>query len=140
VPPLYIASDAVLNAISNYVEKGGHVVMMFKSGFCDENSMVRTAIAPGPLRKACGFYYQEFANIKELKLKQDPFNVGEKNNTVNDWAELILPETAKPLAYYDHPFYGKYPAITSNHFGSGTLIYEGCKPSDSLQEKILWMP
>lgn len=137
VPPLYVASDSLLNKIADYVQKGGQVVMMFKSGFTDENSTVRTAIAPGPLRKAAGFYYQEFANIKELKLKQNPFAVAEKDNMVYDWAELIIPETAKVLAYYDHKFYGKYPAITSNQYGKGTLLYEGCKPSDELQEKIL---
>jgi beta-galactosidase len=137
IPPLYVASDSLLNAISDYVKDGGQVVMMFKSGFTDQNSTVRQVIAPGPLRKACGFYYQEFANIKALKLKDNPFAVSDKDNSVSDWAELIIPETAKALAYYDHPFYGKYPAITSNKFGKGTLVYEGCRPSDILQEKIL---
>ena len=137
VPPLYVASDSLLTVIADYVKNGGHVVMMFKSGFCDQNSMVRPAIAPGPLRKVCGFYYQEFANIKELKLKTNPFGVSDNDNKVSEWAELIIPETAKALAYYDHPFYGKYPAITSNIFGKGSLVYEGTRPSDVLQEKIL---
>ena len=137
IPPLYIATDSLLNAIADYVKNGGQVVMMFKSGFCDENSMVRPVIAPGPLRKACGFYYQEFANIKELKLKTNPFGVADKENTVSEWAELIIPETAQPLAYYDHPFYGKYPAITINQYGKGNLVYEGTHPADAMQEKIL---
>jgi beta-galactosidase len=137
IPPLYVASDSLLNAISDYVKNGGQVVMMFKSGFTDENSMVRPVVAPGPLRKACGFYYQEFGNIENLKLKENSFGVSDKDNTVSEWAELIIAETAQALAYYDHPFYGKYPAITSNNFGKGTLVYEGCRPSDALQEKIL---
>lgn len=137
VPPLYVASDSLLNAIADYVQGGGQVVLLFKSGFTDENSTVRSVVAPGPLRKACGFYYQEFANIRETKLKANAFGVAEKDNTVSDWAELIIPESAQALAYYDHPFYGKYPAITSNKFGKGTLVYEGCRPSDALQEKIL---
>lgn len=119
IPPLYVASDSLLNAISDYVKDGGQVVMMFKSGFTDQNSMVRPVIAPGPLRKACGFYYQEFASIGKIPLKANVFSVEAKDNTVSDWAELILPETAKALAYYDHSFYGKYPAITINHYGKG---------------------
>lgn len=137
IPPLYVATDSLLNAISDYVKNGGQVVMMFKSGFCDQNSMVRPIVAPGPLRKACGFYYQEFANIGDLKLKTNPFAVSDKDNSVSEWAELIIPETAEALAYYDHPFYSKYPAITINKFGKGALVYEGCRPSDELQEKIL---
>ena len=37
VPALYIADDALLQKISDYVKNGGHVIMTFKSGFCDEN-------------------------------------------------------------------------------------------------------
>ena len=137
IPALYIASDDLLNKISKYVENGGHVIMQFKSGFCDENSMVRPMLAPGPLRKACGFYYQEFTNFKELSLKDNPFKVDEAANKVYDWGEYLIPETAKPLAYYDHPYFGKYPAITINNFGKGTLLYEGTGVSDGIQEKLI---
>lgn len=137
IPSLYIASDELLQKISTYVENGGHVIMQFKSGFCDENSMVRPMLAPGPLRKACGFYYQEFTNFRELSLKGNPFKVDEASNKVYDWGEYIIPETAKALAWYDHPYFGKYPAITINQFGKGTLLYEGTGVSDDIQEKII---
>ena len=137
IPALYIASDDLLNKISKYVENGGHVIMQFKSGFCDENSMVRPMLAPGPLRKACGFYYQEFTNFKELSLKDNPFNVDEASNKVYDWGEYLIPETAKALAWYDHQYFGKYPAITINNFGKGTLLYEGTGVSDLIQEKLI---
>jgi beta-galactosidase len=48
-----------------------------------------------------------------------------------------LPEHAKALAYYDHPFFGKWPAITENEFGAGTLLYEGSFLSDKLQTAVL---
>jgi len=137
IPALYIASDELLNKISKYVENGGHVIMQFKSGFCDENSMVRPMLAPGPLRKACGFYYQEFTNFNELSLKDNPYNVDEASNKVYAWGEYLIPETAKPLAYYDHQYFGKYPAITINNYGKGTLLYEGTIVSDLIQEKII---
>ena len=135
IPSLYIASDDLLNKINDYIKNGGHVIMQFKSGFCDENSMVRPVLAPGPLREACGFYYQEFSNIKNIPLKNNPFEVDE--NIATDWMEFIIPETAKPLAYYDHPYFSKYPAITINKFGKGTLLYEGSIFSDEIQSKII---
>jgi len=137
IPSLYIASDELLNKISQFVKNGGHVIMQFKSGFCDENSMVRSMLAPGPLREACGFYYQEFTNFSKLALKDDPYKVGKEKNVVNTWAEYIIPETAKPLAYYDHKYFNEYPAITINNFGEGTLQYEGCMVSDAIQEEII---
>ena len=137
VPPLYIASDALLERLSQYVRDGGHLLMSFKSGFCDENSSVRWTTAPGPLREAAGFHYQEFTNLKKpLALTGDPYGVGE-GNKVSVWAECLVPEKAKALAYYEHPVFGRYPAITRNSHGKGTLTYEGTMLSDGLQEKVV---
>jgi len=137
VPALYIADDALLQRISDYVKNGGHVVMTFKSGFANENSAVRWVRAPGPLREAAGFSYQEFSNLEHpLALKDDPFQAGAENK-VSVWAEFLMPEHAKAIAWYDHPFFGKWPAITENEFGSGTLLYEGTYLSDKLQTAVL---
>ena len=137
VPPLYVASDALLRRLVDYVRAGGHLVLTLKSGFCDEYSTVRAAMAPGPLREAAGFHYQEFSNLaKPIALKGDPFQA-DAGNKVSDWAEMLLLDTAKPLAYYDHPFFEKYPAVTENQFGKGTVTYEGTVLSDRLQEKLL---
>jgi beta-galactosidase len=137
VPALYIADDALLQKISDYVKNGGHVVMTFKSGFANENTAVRWVRAPGPLREAAGFSYQEFSNLeKPLALKDDPFGAG-PDNKVSYWSEFIVPEHAKALAFYDHPFFGKWPAITENNYGAGTLLYEGTYLSDALQIAVL---
>jgi len=137
VPALYISDDALLQRISDYVKSGGHVVMTFKSGFANENSAVRWVRAPGPLREAAGISYQEFSNLEHpLALKGDPFHAG-ADNKVSYWAEFLMPEHSKALAYYDHPFFGKWPAITENDFGSGTLLYEGTYLSDELQTAVI---
>jgi beta-galactosidase len=137
VPPLYVASDALLNKISAFVKNGGHVIMSVKSGFCDENSVVRHVKAPGPLRESAGFYYQEFSNIKSIPFRDDPFKVGDEKNKAKDWAEYIIPETAKPIAVYDDPFFSRYPAVTENIFGKGSFIYEGSLVTDEVQSKIV---
>ena len=137
VPPLYVATDEVVNRLADFIHAGGHVVMAFKSGFCNEYSAVRWSMAPGPLRKAAGFRYQEFSNLGEpLALKGDPF-LAAADNRVSDWAEMLILEGAQPLAYYEHPFFGKYPAITRNQFGNGTLTYQGTVLSEKLQEGVL---
>ena len=137
VPPLYIADDALLEKLNAFVRNGGHLLVCFKSGFCNEFSTVRRTRQPGPLREAAGFSYQEFSTLSQpLALKDDPFQAGEENR-VSVWAEFLVPETASPLAWYDHPFFGKYPAVTRNRYGKGTLTYEGTVLSDKLQEKVV---
>lgn len=136
VPPLYTVSDSLLSRLNKYVENGGHIVYAFKSGFSNENTQVRASRAPGPLRKAAGLSYQEFTNIDKLKLKDDPFKLGAANY-VSDWAELLIPETCKVLAYYDHPYWGKYAVITQNNYGKGSVTYFGAMPSPQLMQKIM---
>ena len=51
--------------------------------------------------------------------------------------ELITPTTAKVLAYYDHPAWGKYAAITRNNYGKGSALSIGCMMSNQVIEKIL---
>ena len=137
VPPLYVASDETLERVSKYVENGGQVVMALKSGYSNEYSTVRWQRAPGPLRKAAGFSYQEFSTLSyPVSLKPDRYKLGD-NNQASTWAEFLLPETAETLATYDHPFFGKFPAITRNRFGKGSLTYEGTALSDELQKAVI---
>lgn len=136
VPPLYSASDAVLQQISDYVKSGGRVIMAFKSGFTDEHSTVRDVMAPGPLRAACGFHYQEFTNLPAPeRLTPDPYGVAEQN-TGSVWEEFLVPDTAKTLAWFDDPEW-HFPAITRNDYGAGSLTYEGTFLSDTLQRAVI---
>lgn len=137
VPALYIADDALLGRIAEFVRESGHVLMTFKGGFADENSRVRHIRQPGPLREAAGLSYQEFSNLEHpLTLKGDPFGVG-AGNQVKHWAEFLEPETAEARAYYDHPFFGRWPAVTRNRYGKGSLTYIGTWPSEALLSKIV---
>jgi beta-galactosidase len=137
VPSLYIADDALLGKIADFIKKGGRVLMTFKSGFANENAAVRWEMAPGPLREALGFHYQEFSNLAQpLALKADPYHAGAENK-VQYWAEFLELDTAKALASYDHPFFGRWPAITENAFGKGKVVYEGTYLSDTLQANVL---
>ena len=136
VPPLYSASDAMLQQISDYVKNGGHIVMSFKSGFTDEHSTVRDVMAPGPLRAACGFHYQEFTNLPAAeRLTPDPYRVGDQN-TGSVWEEFLVPDTAEAVTWFDDPYW-HFPAITRNKYGSGTLTYEGTVLSDVLQRNVI---
>jgi len=137
VPALYAAPDSLLERLNQFVKKGGRIVYTFKSGFSDQDVKVRTCHQPGIISEACGIYYSQFTVPQNVSLKGDPFQVGDGNNTVNTWMELITPTTAKVLAYYHHPVWGKYAAITQNKYGKGTATYIGCMTSNQVIEKIL---
>ncbi|HXO75909.1 MAG TPA: beta-galactosidase trimerization domain-containing protein, partial [Puia sp.] len=136
VPPLYSVSDSLLAVLNNYVRQGGHVVYSCKSGFTDEHVQVRPSMMPGLLREAAGVSYQLFTNIGKVPLRGDPFKVG-STNEVHDWAEMLVPETAEVWGWYDHPYWGKYAAITHNKYGKGTVTYMGTIPSREVLDAVL---
>ena len=135
VPSLYVATDELLKKISDFVKNGGEVVMLYKSGYCDQDDDVRPVLAPGPLAKACGFTYQEYSSINKMNLKEN--GIGANDNSVSTWMEFLQPTTAQPLAYVDHKFFGKWPCITENSYGKGHLIYIGTVPSQELLQKLV---
>ena len=137
VPALYAASDVLLNRLNNFVKNGGHIVYTFKSGFSDENVKVRSTRQPGGINEACGIYYSQFTIPVQVSLKDDPYKVGKEQNSVKTWMELITPTTASVLAYYDHPVWSKYAAITENKYGNGLATYIGCITSDAILKKVL---
>ncbi len=137
VPALYAAPDSLLERLNLFVKNGGHIVYTFKSGFSDQYVKVRTTRQPGIIAEACGIYYNQFTTPQNVTLKGDPFQVGSENNKVNTWMELITPTTAKVLASYDHPVWGKYAAVTQNSYGTGLATYIGCMTSNAITGKIL---
>ncbi|WP_324673530.1 beta-galactosidase [Hymenobacter sp. GOD-10R] len=137
VPMLYAAPTSLLERLNQYVQKGGHLVCTYRSGFSDENVKVRTTPQPGVLSAACGVTYSLFTAPDKVTLKGDPYQVGQANNQVSTWMELLTPTTAKVLASYDHPAWGKYAAITENTYGKGLATYIGCRTSNAVVEKIV---
>ena len=136
VPPLYSASDEVLQQLAEYVNHGGRVVMAFKSGFTDQYSTVRHVMAPGPLRAAAGFHYQEFTNLAEpQQLAPDAYGVGDQSKGAV-WEEFLVPDTAQVITSFTDPYWHS-PAITRNQYGNGTLIYEGTYLTDALQREVI---
>jgi beta-galactosidase len=139
VPPLYVASDSLLEKLNRFAFDGGHILYAFKSGFCNENVQVRMDMMPAVLREATGFYYQQFTNTRGIGLKDNPFKVDPDKNLVSEWAELLVPEKASVLAWYDHTYWGKYAAITQNKYGKGVVTYFGAMPSDEVLYKLVQM-
>jgi beta-galactosidase len=137
VPALYAAPDSLLLRLNNYVKNGGHIVYTYKSGFSDENVKVRSTVQPAIINEACGISYSQFTIPNNVSLKADPFQVGAENNLIHTWMELITPTTANVLAYYDHPVWGKYAAITENKYGKGLATYIGCITSNKVTEQLM---
>ncbi|MEP7285665.1 MAG: beta-galactosidase [Chloroflexota bacterium] len=134
VPALYIADDALLQRLVRYAENGGHLLLGFRSGYADEFARIRWRRAPSILRNAVGASYQEYSNLAaplRLKAAADDFALPEDAHALG-WADGLVLEGATALAYYDHPHFGRFPAIVSQPFGRGRVTYCGTLPDTAL--------
>ncbi|MBD2867440.1 beta-galactosidase [Paenibacillus arenilitoris] len=137
VPALYAVADDCLERLNDYVRGGGHVVYSFKSGFADERIKVRASEQPGIIHEACGMTYSMFVTPNRVGLKGELVAGMDGETRAESWMELITPTTAEALAYYDHPHWGEYAAVTRNRYGSGTATYIGCMPGAAVVSRIL---
>ena len=137
IPPLYVASDKEIKILNEYVSSGGNVIYLFKSGFCNENVQVRMDKQPAQLSDVCGIQYQQFTNVDTIPLTNNQYSIETEENYMNDWIELVTPVTAEVWAAYQHPYWGKYAAITHNKYGKGTATYIAGYPSGKVMKQVL---
>lgn len=138
VPALYIADDALLERLVNYANNGGHLLLTFRAGYADEFARVRWTRAPGALRPAVGASYNEFSNLvagTALKAADGDFAFP-ADARATGWADGLQLEGATALAYYDHPHFGRFPAIVSQVFGKGRVTYCGTLPNAALSKAL----
>lgn len=132
VPALYSASEDTLSKIKDYVKNGGHLLLGFKSGFSDEELKIYHDSQPHLLTDCIGATYDQFTRPENVALHfTEEFQAAgpvltENNFPVSEWMELVCPETAQTWASYEHPYWGKYSAITHQKFGNGSATYLAC--------------
>jgi beta-galactosidase len=133
LPGYYIADDAVLNYAIKYAELGGHLIVTPRSAYAENSGRISTSIAPRILEKALGIHYEEFSHLIN-PINVEGFNASGMQAT--QWADSLLVDNAEVLATYQHPFFGAYPAITTNQYGKGRATYIGTLPNHEMNKAI----
>lgn len=153
VPALYAAPDELLEKLKQYTANGGTLVATFKTAFANENVKVSHEMQPHILSNCFGISYQQFTFPKNVGLtgsiigensisEIDGRNVTKETADVSVasakvFMELLIPQEAEVLAFYDHYNWKEYAAITKNHYGKGTAIYIGCMTDNNTLKAVL---
>ncbi|MFI3212981.1 MAG: beta-galactosidase [Eubacteriales bacterium] len=147
VPTLYSADDALLEQLSDFCISGGTLVGTFKTGFANEYLTVPAVVQPRKLVDCFGISYNEYTMPVDTSLVDDDFQLNKDSRKISVWMELLKLQTATAISYYDNESFGKYAAVTKNHFGKGNAYYIGCYTSKEylksvfskiLKENNLW--
>ena len=138
-PALYLADDATLDWLADYAHAGGHLVLGPRTGYADELGRARHEPAPAHLTEAAGITYDEFSNLRADVLLRAaegcPFELP-ADATATRWADGLTVTDAEVVATYQHPHFGRWPAITTRRHGQGRITYVGTVPGRSLARTL----
>jgi beta-galactosidase len=139
VPALYVAHDAMLDWLAAYALAGGHLILGPRTAYADHEARARHEPAPGRLVEAAGVRYDEFSNLSaDVPVRAfagGPFELPE-GATATRWADGLRPVDAGVLVQYDHPHFGRWPAVTSRRHGEGRVTYVGTVPGRDLAQAL----
>jgi beta-galactosidase len=131
---LLVADDALLVWLRDYAAAGGHLVLGPRTAYGDEEGRARTEVKPAHLSDAGGVRYQEFSNLNDpvaVVAESDEFDLSPAAQAT-DWVDGLISEGAKVIAGYDHPHFGRFPAVTSTPHGRGRITTVGTVPNPDL--------
>ncbi|MGI5191760.1 beta-galactosidase [Promicromonospora sp. CA-289599] len=133
-----IADDAWLSWLERYAAAGGHLVLGIRTGYEDEEARARAERKPAHLSEAAGVFYDEFASIDTpLAVRgADGFELPDDARATS-WVDSLQVLDADVLVRYDHPHFGRWPAVTTRAHGSGRVTTVGTIPDPALARAVL---
>jgi beta-galactosidase len=136
VPGLYLITDETLDWLEAYAEAGGHLIIGPCTAYGDHEGRARDERAPAKLNEIAGIWYDEYSNISDpVPVKattSSGLRLADTSATATRWIEGLTVVDADVLAEYDHPHFGRWPAVTTKRHRSGRVTYVGTVPSQEL--------
>lgn len=121
VPNLYVIRDDFADALTRYVEGGGHVVIGPFSAIVDEHLHIGLGGYPAALRRLLGISIEEF----EAMASPNAVMVDGARLRCSAWHDLIGLEGATSLGTFADGWFATDPAITHHRLGAGSATYVG---------------
>lgn len=142
VAGLLIADDNLLAWLGDYAAAGGHLVIGPRTGYGDTEGRARTDVKPALLAAAAGVRYQEFSNLGQpisVAASTDAIRLSD-TATATGWVDQLIPEGAETVINYQHPHFGRFPAVVTSEHGDGRITTVGTVPNLALATDLIrWL-
>lgn len=134
-PMLYLVSDATCDNLRRYVEAGGTLWATYFLGTVEEHDLCRLGGIPGGgLGEVFGIQAEEVDTLYPEETQHAGLEGTEF--PLVDYCEVLELQGAQVLAQYTDGYYRGTPAVTLNRFGRGRAVYQACRDTGSLKDRI----
>ncbi len=137
-PALTILNKEQIATLTEFVKRGGHLVVTARSGVKDMDNSMETLRPPAGLLELTGVVVEEaYALAAPVPIKANYFDGNAKI-----WAERLHPldENSVPIARYgvhSNGWLNNQLAMTVRPFGKGLVYYVGCWLDDTSQQVFI---
>ncbi|WP_121613511.1 beta-galactosidase [Mesobacillus foraminis] len=140
-PHAAILTQETADLLSEYVQKGGKLILGARTGYKNEHGHCNMAPFPGPVSELCGISVEDFTRVgpyeeapeivlewsEERRVRADHFNEALK----------VESPKAEILAVYENSYLAGKPALVKNPYGEGFAYYYGGAFNLQLAEELL---
>ena len=134
-PMLYLVDEARAVNLRRFVENGGTLYATYALSTVDGNDLCHLGGIPGlGLVEVFGLEAEEIDTLYPHERCSAALD-GQAHELV-DYCEVLKLKGAKPLAVYSSGWYEGAPAVTEHSFGTGKAVYQACRDTGSLKDKV----
>ena len=133
-PAFELVDKKIIDKWTDYVKKGGHLVLTIRTGVKDMNGHFPVSGWGASIYPLIDASIEDFDQL--LPHSQGTIKSDDKIYYWNNWADLINANNPKNvLASYTNQFYSGKSAVVTNKIGKGTVTYIGVDTDDAELEK-----
>jgi len=133
-PAYQMVDKALVKKLSDYTEKGGHLILTCRTGQKDKNGHFFESPWAGPIRPLIGADLEFFDML--LAENYGTVRYNGSDYLWNTWAEILSPYPGTSvLASYTDQFYEGKASVIKRQLGNGDITYIGVASKDGLLER-----
>ncbi len=127
-PALVMIGENGLANLEGYAERGGNLLISFRSGIKDLHNNMLTRTVPGVFARLTGVEVRDYdAQYQHATQVSGVFGKG----TASLWCDVVDLAGAQALGVYTQNYFAGKPCFTVNRQGKGNVYYIGCDLDDA---------
>lgn len=136
VPSHQMIEQSTVDALREFAEQGGHVIITGRTGLLDRNGQAWEALYSSPMYDLVGARTTGYDSLPEETFAT--VDMGGAKHKWGAWGDQVQPEAGTEVwATYADQFYAGMPAVTHAWRGKGSVTFVGPVDSDSLADAVM---
>jgi beta-galactosidase len=137
VPFLYMLAPSAAKQLTEYVARGGRLLVSCFTGVVDENHHAQLGGYPAHLREVLGLWTEFWEPLPDGESYDATWVNSREHFTLSCLQETVHLEGAEALAEFEDGPAARLPAITAHTFGKGMAAYVAGVPCTSALRRVV---